>query len=303
MSRPCVRCDKGVGIFVCSGCQNAFCRKHSEDHRQELFVQIDELSQDFNVFHHELAENSSIKQIDRWENESIERIRHTASKARDNLRNSMKNFQEKLEPMKTEIRQMRQDESFTENDLKRWFEQLKIHREDLQKLVEHSIAINEEKFNEKDDFVRLFDDQRVAETIPNDQKALLPVFGMFEYSTGVHYRRIRIEKVFGQAILIGVTSSKRQNHAVLKPSGGLHGLFSGTVHFKDPLIRQRFIRTLINDDDEFDFQLNCDGNSIEFQNVKTKEKFVLLVDQDACPLPWKIVVGLYGGKSRVRIVR
>lgn len=303
MSRPCVRCDKGVGIFVCSGCQHSFCRKHSEDHRQELFVQIDELSQDFNIFHHELAENSSIKQIDRWENDSIERIRQTASKAREILRNSMKNFEEKLDPIKMEIRQMRQDENFTEKDLKRWFEQLKIHREDLQKLVDHSIVISDEKFGEKDEFVRLFDDQRVAETISDDQKAVLPVFGTLEYSTGVHYRRIRIEKVFGQAILIGVTSSKKQNNVALKTSGGLHGLFSGTVHFKDPLIQQRFIRTLINDDDEIDFHLNCDENSIEFQNVKTKEKFVLLVDLNTCPLPWKIVVGLYAGKSRVRIVR
>jgi hypothetical protein len=30
--KPCSKCNKGGGIFTCDGCEQSFCRKHSDEH-------------------------------------------------------------------------------------------------------------------------------------------------------------------------------------------------------------------------------------------------------------------------------
>lgn len=41
---PCAICaHKSIGIFRCEGCSKVFCRKHVDDHRNDLRQQLDEI--------------------------------------------------------------------------------------------------------------------------------------------------------------------------------------------------------------------------------------------------------------------
>ena len=48
--QPCVKCDKGGGIAMCSGCQQWFCIKHFNEHRQELAIEMDHVGEEHNLY-------------------------------------------------------------------------------------------------------------------------------------------------------------------------------------------------------------------------------------------------------------
>jgi uncharacterized UBP type Zn finger protein len=91
---PCATCgDKGVGIFKCEGCAQAFCRKHVIEHRDKLSHQLDEIVLEYDVLQQTIVENQEksnhshpvIKQIDQWERNAIEKIQQTAEEARQEV--------------------------------------------------------------------------------------------------------------------------------------------------------------------------------------------------------------------------
>ncbi|CAF3473426.1 unnamed protein product, partial [Rotaria sp. Silwood2] len=55
----CVMCNKGKGSFKCEGCSRMFCPKHSNDHRNELSKQLEEI-----VVIHDLTQQTLIQQIE-----------------------------------------------------------------------------------------------------------------------------------------------------------------------------------------------------------------------------------------------
>jgi hypothetical protein len=49
---PCATCEnKSVGIFKCDGCSKTFCRKHSNEHRDSLIHQLDEIVLEHDTLH------------------------------------------------------------------------------------------------------------------------------------------------------------------------------------------------------------------------------------------------------------
>lgn len=89
---PCYACDSKdiLGIFKCEGCEEKFCLKHANEHRDFLQYQLDEIlfehTQICKTFHQTGQESSILmEQINQWEKTSIERIQKSAQDARVQL--------------------------------------------------------------------------------------------------------------------------------------------------------------------------------------------------------------------------
>ncbi|CAF1317213.1 unnamed protein product [Didymodactylos carnosus] len=143
--QPCVKCSSGKtsGIFTCSGCQMLFCPKHSNEHRQELGKELDNVIYEHDSLKQQLTTETSarpaahplLRQIQQWEQESIEKIRMTAQKARDKVdRLVNRNKEDILEQFRlitTQLQHGRQEDDFVETALDRWMKQLHKLKSDL----------------------------------------------------------------------------------------------------------------------------------------------------------------------------
>jgi hypothetical protein len=131
--KQCVTCSKSGGIMICDGCQQAFCGKHSIEHRQELTNRLDGIMQEHDLLQQELGrasiDNSLLKRINKWEKESITTIQVAAEAARADLQQILDRSREKISKICHDIavnlRSSREADDFSESDLDRWMEQLK----------------------------------------------------------------------------------------------------------------------------------------------------------------------------------
>jgi hypothetical protein len=131
--KRCIKCDKGGGIFTCDGCQQSYCGKHVNEHRQELGVELDNIMQEHDSLQHEIIrlslDHSSLEKIDQWEKDSIAEIQATAEKTRANLQAILVQSKDRLlkicRDTAINICSSREADDFSENDLIQWKEQLK----------------------------------------------------------------------------------------------------------------------------------------------------------------------------------
>ncbi|CAF2498712.1 unnamed protein product [Rotaria sp. Silwood2] len=138
--QPCKKCCKSGGIATCGGCEQWFCGKHFNEHRQELALEIDNIEQEHNLLQRDLFEenatNSLLSQIDDWEHKSIKKIQAAAEKARMDLRKYLDHSKQQLKTslyeLAKELQSGRESDDYTEMDLKKWMGQLKELREMLQ---------------------------------------------------------------------------------------------------------------------------------------------------------------------------
>jgi hypothetical protein len=138
--KPCSKCEKGVGIFTCDGCQQSFCRKHADEHRQELATQMDVIGQEYDVIqrdiNRETDEHPLLRRIDAWERETINKIHQVANQARTELNQLTSETKQELRTimniLTNELQSSRESEDYTELDLKRWINQLNELRQDLE---------------------------------------------------------------------------------------------------------------------------------------------------------------------------
>ncbi len=131
--KQCAKCNKGGGIMICDGCQQPFCGKHVNEHRQELANQLDGIMQEHDLIQQELMrssdEQSLLKDINKWEEESIAKIRAAAEAVRIDLRQVIAESKEQLaktcRDMAKDLRSSREADDFSEKELNRWMEQIK----------------------------------------------------------------------------------------------------------------------------------------------------------------------------------
>ncbi|CAF0939854.1 unnamed protein product [Rotaria sordida] len=137
--KPCAKCSKGSGVTTCDGCQQSFCTKHFVEHRHELSQQMTNINQEHDLFRRDLSKENSkhsfLNRIDIWERESINKIQAAAETARTDLQQLLDRTKNDLkisiEKLTNELNSCQQSDDFTENDLKRWNEQLKELRKNL----------------------------------------------------------------------------------------------------------------------------------------------------------------------------
>ena len=146
--KGCFKCEKGAGIFTCNGCQQSFCRKHSEEHRTELATQMDFIGQEYDLFRRDMdaanGEGTLLVQIDVWEQESIFRIKQAAESARRDLRRMASGrvkleLKSSMDQMSKEIQSSRESEDYMEGDLVQWINQLNQCRKELEELESLSL--------------------------------------------------------------------------------------------------------------------------------------------------------------------
>ncbi|CAF3577961.1 unnamed protein product [Rotaria sordida] len=137
--KPCAKCSKGSGVTTCDGCQQSFCTKHFVEHRHELSQQMTNINQEHDLFRRDLSKENSkhsfLNRIDIWERESINKIQAAAETARTDLQQLLdrtkNDLKTSIEKLTNELNSCQQSDDFTENDLKRWNEQLKELRKNL----------------------------------------------------------------------------------------------------------------------------------------------------------------------------
>jgi hypothetical protein len=152
--KQCAMCPKSGGIMTCDGCQQAFCGKHSVEHRQQLTNQLDGIMQEHDLIQNELHQsskhNSLSKKIDKWEKESITKIQFAAETARADLKRLLDTPKESISKachdIAVNLRSSRENDDFSENDLTRWMDQLKelnleIHSPSSFKLIEDKKSV------------------------------------------------------------------------------------------------------------------------------------------------------------------
>jgi hypothetical protein len=131
----CVRCGKDKATLRCGGCLQEFCFNHLADHRQELNKQLDEVEVTRDLFRQTLNErttdphkHASIQQIDKWEHDSVQRIRKIAEEARQTILKHAtehnKQIEADLNKLTDQLRQSREENDFSETDLRHWNEEL-----------------------------------------------------------------------------------------------------------------------------------------------------------------------------------
>jgi hypothetical protein len=146
----CTSCGKEKATFRCGGCSEEFCRKHLEDHRQELHKELDEIEVNRDLFRQSLTEyieepNNHImmQQINQWERNSIKKIRQAAEEARQivlkNTDTYSRQLETKLDHLTNQLRESREEDDFNEINLHQFQEELKQLTHELTKPANISI--------------------------------------------------------------------------------------------------------------------------------------------------------------------
>ncbi|CAF1371051.1 unnamed protein product [Rotaria sordida] len=142
IKKPCIKCNKGGGIITCGGCQQWFCTRHLLEHREELSVLMDQVSQEHDLLQCDLISDKGIHPlvtlINKWEKTSIENIRVAAQDARDDLQKYLDctkiQVKTSLLSINKELQASSESDDYTELDLSKWMQQLAELREMLEKL-------------------------------------------------------------------------------------------------------------------------------------------------------------------------
>ena len=147
--KRCIKCDgekSGGGLFTCDGCQQMFCRRHVNEHREGLSLQLEHAIQEHDLIQQEsnqfALDQSVLEEINSWEKKSIEKIQRTADVARAEFqrwqRNTKDQFKKKCNEIAANIRIARETDDFSEPDLVKWNKVLT----DLKKQLESMAKIN-----------------------------------------------------------------------------------------------------------------------------------------------------------------
>lgn len=169
-SKMCHTCapKQTIGITSCHGCQCHFCRKHFNEHRDQLSESLstivdlhDQILQDLKTrINHTSKEQLNndemsklLRQIDEWEDATI----NACHRAADEVHVSVKqlfdttvennSLTEQLPFVAKELEEQQQIENFVERDLERWKKQLEELKNDIDRPIKFPADITIERRN------------------------------------------------------------------------------------------------------------------------------------------------------------
>ena len=151
--QACVKCEKGLGIITCGGCQQWLCTKHFIEHRQELAIRIDNIGQEHDLFRRDVIQptidHPLLTRVNQWEQQSIDRIKGAAEEVRTNLQqyliNTKGQIKTSLDQLTNDLQSSRNTDDYTEIELDKWIKQLQEFREALEKPTDLEIVGDEEQ--------------------------------------------------------------------------------------------------------------------------------------------------------------
>jgi Mg2+ and Co2+ transporter CorA len=156
-NKICYLCapKKTTAITSCHGCHRHFCRKHFNEHRDQLSKYLnntvdlhDEILQDLKTRIDHSSKNQSnnearklLRQIDEWEKRTMKACHHVADKARASVKQLLdkteenNSLTERLSSVAIELEEQQKSENFVERDLDRWMKQLKELKNDINRPI------------------------------------------------------------------------------------------------------------------------------------------------------------------------
>ncbi|UJR07438.1 hypothetical protein I4U23_011724 [Adineta vaga] len=328
---PCSTCNKIAGVFICRGCEKDFCMRHANEHRQELEMQIDELSLDHDQIRQHLTEESNgnsygniFEQIDQWEQESVDKIHQNANEIRTEITNllckRMKNLSIILTNLTGNIKQSRDNDDYFERDILEWKKKLNQLKNDLFKTklidiqpIDNSIRIipkflvtilDENFIDQVSEYIRIEENGRAI--VYNHQTSVhAGARAQHEYSWGQHRIRFQIEALNANKwIFCGIISKDIPFTDVCHSSSSSYGwtstsqvIINGKVH-----TGYKNYKSDIELDDTMEFIIDCDRQKIRLRNERTRNMFELNIDLNQCPFPWKLQFNLHYPNDRIRLL-
>ncbi|UJR15769.1 hypothetical protein I4U23_002703 [Adineta vaga] len=243
----CVKCDKGGGIAICSGCHQQFCIKHFIEHRQELTLEMDQIGQQHDLFRrdlsNELPRHPLLTTIDMWEQESITKIQVTAELARADLQQLLDRTKTEMnisiDKLTTELQSSQELDDYTEIDLAKWKNKLielrilfdtpvtkdiliNNHSESSIHLIKintsstnqppsslgHGLQLSE-RFDRFYGSVIISEKGRRARNMGDNYSRICCTN---QYSSGIHQIRFRVDEQINSCPLLGIISSLEELH-------------------------------------------------------------------------------------------
>jgi archaellum component FlaC len=140
-------CEKGTGIYHCTGCNKYFCKKDFHNHRETPNNKLYGYIEDRNALQEKIHKSNQQKnicsplllQIDDWQKETIEKVKEVAEQARQQVIQILKTKQTEItyefEKFSHELIQLKETEDFAEEDLKRLKQTIKRLDQDLKQLA------------------------------------------------------------------------------------------------------------------------------------------------------------------------
>jgi hypothetical protein len=321
----CVVCNKAKGIYKCEGCSRIFCPKHSIDHRNELNVQLEEVAVTHDLVQQTLTQQEEdpqkqplIQKINQWEYQSIEKIRQTAEKARNEILKGPTQHtgqvKQKLQILSKELRQGREDNDFSEIDLRQWTQKLEELRKEL--VNPATISIQEDytslvtniriarQDTTEDVFERVCGTAEIKENgllvAKNNSTGFTEIRGKREYNIGRHKLCFQVEQLAGWS-MFGIISKSQPMRTNSFSSPSAYGWsnqneiwVSGSETHGETLE--------ITQNDTIILALDCDQRKIELKNKRMNRGIELSVDINKCPFPWQLHLNLFEANTHVRIL-
>ncbi|CAF3987806.1 unnamed protein product [Rotaria sp. Silwood1] len=213
-------------MFTCRGCSKSFCLTHTNQHREIVEKQMNEIILNHNYLKQQIINEEPnqyhqilIEQIDQWEKESINKIHHTANEIRQQLINKTReyhdNLKEKLTPLTQEITKARHDGNFFENDLQQWAYTIKNLQYSFlqQENIQISIDNNTNSFISKISLTNKLNNSMIS-LINNNQIENSRNFNLTkEYSSGDHLLRFQLELYeTSDSVIMGIISTSKSKN-------------------------------------------------------------------------------------------
>ncbi|UJR14244.1 hypothetical protein I4U23_001235 [Adineta vaga] len=329
LTTPCTICaNKSIGIFKCEGCTKVFCRKHVNEHRDDLRQQLDEIIHEHDQLHQLINQteneyHSLFDQITQWKEKAIEKIHQVTEKIRADIIEQIQAQKESnLQTLKYLSRRLRkacEDDDYIENDLHTWTTTLQDLKRDLP-TNNSSLTLNEDSnvtlisninlistkhltfSNEY--FLRFIGDIDIEDNglvaihdIRKSSDAF--VYGKQSYHQGKHTIRFLITKTNANYITtFGIASVQAQ---LCVYGWNSDDQIVGRHHSHSEYLYNQYDmkgETIL----EIELYIDCEQRKLSYLNQRTQCVKEIHVDLNLCPFPWQLYFYLYDIGDRVRLL-
>jgi hypothetical protein len=320
--KVCIKCGKFGGVFTCDGCEKSFCGQHTSVHRQELAHQLDVIGQEHDLLRRDLTNNtgqdSILTRINAWETESIAKIKTAVEKARVDLRQFREQLETSCSQISEELCSSRELDNYSEVDLGRWMEKLKLLRNELEKPTR--IDIEQEHGKDSIDLIKIYQTthERFAEvvgsatlskdrfTATNTNHTHLLRFtsirGALSYSSGLHKIYFEIMHKKQNYLFFGVMSSSQQLIANAYCLSSVYGWWDVGYPVLEGNSPDHYPGGIIKAGDKIALTLDCDQGHISYIVDHTKRSEKLEIDKNSCALPWNLLIAMDCMGDSVRLL-
>ncbi|CAF0980081.1 unnamed protein product [Adineta ricciae] len=322
----CAICKKAKGQFKCEGCSQTFCPNHSIEHRNELSKQFDEIVFTYDSIQQALLQQTQglqqhplVQKLNQWEADSILKIQQVAQQLRNELSNESvqrtSETREELQQVSNELKQGREDNDYSEIELRKWIQKLESIEKELLNptnacIYEDSAALVRKISIVRQGILDRFDRTSVNGKIEENGYVVtkdnlsghIEVRGKNEYTTGSYTLRFQVDYLIPNGwIFFGIISNftpmKNESFASSTTYGWSNRHQTYTAgNLNNPSTLE------VLEGDVIVLLINCDEQTIEMTNERLNRTQKLPIDTQKCLFPWQLHLNLHAPNTKVRIL-